>query len=456
MDKLQQRNCLEHGISERQGEAVHGHAITPHQRSSALPFGGKEDEDWRERNAGSPSLAGQDIRPVFDPAADRNGWGQAMRNPSGRRAPAQANPQSEELLRMLLDGACDCAIHVLDTAGHIVGWSKGAELLTGYHAEEVMAQHYGFLFRREDRAEGFPAWQLQRALVHGRTEEEGWLLGKDGVACRAHVVLTPVRSWDGAHVGFARVARDTKDQSRVRELEQSLQRIHEFLAMLGHELRTPLAPMRYALSILQRQSDASASAGSACQVIDRQVVYLGRMLDDLLEAGRMTSGRTAVRKERLAFERIVMHAVEAVRPIANERFQTIETDVADQLWVMGDEVGLIQVLQNLLSNAAKFTHEGGSIRVSAAVVDERLCVQVSDNGQGMDPETIDKLFVLFVQGRDASRVRHPGLGIGLALARAIVEMHGGTLTAVSPGAGQGSVFSFSIPSRCPRAALRSG
>src|SRR5690606_36457535 len=103
--------------------------------------------------------------------------------------------------------------------------------------------------------------------------------------------------------------------------------IHEFLAMLGHELRTPLAPMRYALSILQRQSDASASAGSACQVIDRQVVYLGRMLDDLLEAGRMTSGRTAVRKERLAFERIVMHAVVAVRPIANERFQTIETDV---------------------------------------------------------------------------------------------------------------------------------
>lgn len=109
-------------------------------------------------------------------------WARRSAIPPGRRMAAEANHQSEELLRLLLDGACDCAVHVLDTAGHIVGWSKGAELLTGYHAEEVMAQHHGFLFRREDRAEDFPGWQLHRALVHGRIEEEGRLLGKDGAA----------------------------------------------------------------------------------------------------------------------------------------------------------------------------------------------------------------------------------------------------------------------------------
>lgn len=363
-----------------------------------------------------------------------------------------ANP-SEELLRLLLDGARDCAIHVLDAAGCIVGWSKGAELLTGYRAEEVIARHYGLLFRQEDRAEGFPSWQLQRALVHGRIEEEGWLLRKDGSAFRAHYVLTPVHSCDGARIGFAKLARDMRDRSRLRELEQSLQRTHEFLAVLGHELRTPLAPMRYALSILERQGDRSASTRSACRVLDRQMAYLGRMLDDLLEAGRLTNGRTAVRKEWLPFGRVVMQALEAVWPLVHERSQAIETDVAERLWVHGDELGLIQVLQNLLSNAAKFTHEGGSIRVRAGVVDERLCVQVCDNGQGMDPETIDKLFGLFAQGRDAACARHPGLGIGLALARAIVELHGGTITAFSPGAGQGSVFSFDIPGACLRSVL---
>jgi PAS domain S-box-containing protein len=455
MDKLQQRKRLDNEISERQGDAVQVHTITSQERCPALSNGG-DDEDGRVRHAGSPWLASQDMAPVVEQAAELDGLGKAIRHPSGRRIAAEANHQSEELLRLLLDGACDCAVHVLDTAGHIVGWSKGAELLTGYHAEEVMAQHYGFLFRREDRAEGFPGWQLQRALVHGRIEEEGWLLGKDGAAFWAHFVLAPIHSGDGAHAGFAKVARDTRDQSRLRELEQSLQRTHEFLATLGHELRTPLAPMRYALFILQRQGDRSASAGSACRVLERQVAYLGRMLDDLLEVGRVSSGRTAIRPERLAFERVVRHAVEAVWPIINDRFQTIETDVADPLWVMGDEVGLIQVLQNLLSNAAKFTHEGGSIRVSAGVVDERLCVQVADNGQGMDPETIDKLFVLFAQGRDVAHVRHPGLGIGLALARAIVEMHGGTIAAFSPGAGQGSVFSFYIPLRCPQASMRGG
>lgn len=358
--------------------------------------------------------------------------------------PADAEAR-EALLQLLLDGARDYAIQVLDPSGCIVGWSKGAALLTGYQAEEVVVKHYRMLFRREDQIEGFPNWQLQRALVHGRIEEDGWLLRKDGSTFLAHFVLAPIRSRDGSHVGFVRMARDMGDQSRLQDLEQMLQRSSEFLAVLGHELRAPLAPMRYAVSVLEMQGPKGTSAKAACEVLDRQLSLLGRMLEDLLEAGRLTRGRAAIRTELIPFGRVVVHAVDAAWPLIKERSQAIKIDLAERLWVKGDEVGLIQVLQNLLSNAAKFTHEGGEIRVSAAVVDKCLCVQVSDNGQGMDCETIDKLFVLFEQGIKAPCTRHQGLGIGLAVARAIVEGHGGTIKASSAGVGKGSVFSFELP-----------
>lgn len=398
-----------------------------------LPRGEYEEQGWRVRKGGSLAAFGKATRNLFETPAN-----------------AEAHHRSEELLQLLLDSAHDCAIHVLDPAGCIVSWSKGAELLTGYHAEEVIAKHYGLLFRREDQAEGFPNWQLQRARVHGRMEEDGWLLRKDGSTCPAHFVLAPLHSSDGSPVGFARMARDTGDTSRLHELAQSLQRASEFLAVLGHELRAPLAPMRYAVSVLQMHGNKNTSSRSACQVLDRQVSLLGRMLEDLLEAGRLTSGRSAIRAEPIPFGRVVVHALDAAWPLINERSQTIEMDVAEQLWVKGDEVGLIQVLRNLLSNAAKFTHEGGALRVSAGVVDERLCVQVSDNGQGMDPETIDAMFELFAQGKKAACTRDQGLGIGLAVARAIVEGHGGTITAISAGPGKGSVFSVELPNASVR------
>ena len=411
----------------------------------ALSRSRHEEEGWRVRKDGSLFLASVVTTPIFSDTGELWGFGSVVRNVSEKRANEEAHRQSEERLRLLLDGARDYAIYMLDPGGHILSWSKGAELIKGYCAEDVLAKHYSMFFRREDQAEGLPSWQLQRALLHGRTEEEGWRLRKDGSTFWAHVVLTPIYSGDGAHVGFAKVTRDMSDRVRLRELAHSLQRMNEFLAVLGHELRNPLAPMTYAVQVLQTQGAANANASMACEILDRQVAHLSRMLDDLLEAGRLTSGRMTIRPSSIPFGRVVKYAVEAVWPMINARSQTIELDVPEHLWINGDEVRLIQVLQNLLLNAAKFTPEGGAIQVGAAVTDERLYVQVSDNGQGMDPATIDRLFVLFAQGKNAAHSPHAGLGIGLALARAIVEMHGGTIAATSAGAGKGSVFSFELP-----------
>lgn len=411
----------------------------------ALSQGRYEAEDWRLRQDGSLFLASVVTTPVFDDAGEHAGFGSVIRNVSDSRASAEAHFQNGERLRLLLDGARDYAIYMLDPDGHILSWSKGAELIKGYSAEEVLARHYRMFFRREDQAEGLPSWQLQRALLHGRTEEEGWRLRKDGSTFWAHIVLTPIHSGDGTHIGFAKVVRDMSDRVRLRELAHSLQRMNEFLAVLGHELRTPLAPMKYALHLLDRHKPADANARMACEVLERQLDHLTHLLDDLLEAGRLTSGRMAIRPQPIPFGRVVQSAVESVWPVVTARSQAVDLDLDDRLWVNGDELRLVQVLQNLLSNAAKFTPEGGSIRLSAAIEGERLRVLVADNGQGMDPATIDRLFQLFAQGKNAAHGDNRGLGIGLALARAIVEMHGGKITAASEGAGKGSVLTVELP-----------
>ncbi|KRB96872.1 hypothetical protein ASE11_15840 [Hydrogenophaga sp. Root209] len=346
----------------------------------------------------------------------------------------------------LLDAVRDYAIYMLDPQGHVQSWNRGAELIKGYSASEVIGKHYSMFFRQSDRAEGLPAWQLQRALLHGRTEEEGWRIRKNGSTFWANIVLTPIHTSEGVLTGFAKVTRDMSERHRLHELEDSLRRTNEFLAMLGHELRNPLAPMRNAVSLMQREPSLNPSLSLARDVLDRQLTHLNRLLGDLLDAGRLTSGKMHAKPERIIFNDIVTQAVEAVWPEMNARSQVLDVDMPEgHICLNADEIRLIQVLQNLLTNAAKFSPDGGAIRLKATVVNDWLRVEVSDNGVGMDPATIDRLFVLFAQGDDVKESRQGGLGIGLALARSIVEMHGGTISGSSAGVGRGSTFTVELP-----------
>ena len=181
------------------------------ERTMILPNGKYEEEGWRMREDGSLFFASELTRPMFDGTGKLAGCEKVIRNLSDSCTSNKALHHSDKFPLRLLGSARDCAVHMLDPSGCIVGWSIGAELLTGYHAEEVIAKHYQMLFRWEDRTEGFPSWQLQRARLHGCIEESGWLLRKDGSVVWANFVLTPIHSFDGSHVGFSKVARDRRE-----------------------------------------------------------------------------------------------------------------------------------------------------------------------------------------------------------------------------------------------------
>lgn len=409
----------------------------------AVASGKYEEEGWRVRKDGTRFWASVVITPLFDASGTLTGFGKVTRDLSERKALEESLRQSEERNRLLIDGVRDYAIYMLDPEGRVKSWNRGAQLIKGYSADEVIGQHYSMFFRKQDRVEGLPAWQLQRALLHGRTEEEGWRIRKDGSTFWAHIVLTPVYKDERTLVGFAKVTRDMTDRVRLHELEHSLQRMNEFLAMLGHELRNPLASMRNVTDVLLHALSRNSDLANAGRLLDRQLTHLTRLLDELLEAGRLTSGKITLRPSMVSFSAVLAHAIETVLPVVNERAQSLELAITGDIWVNADEVRLVQVLQNLLGNASKFSHEGGVIRVRAEVVEGELRVDVADNGRGMEPSTIDQLFIMFAQG--AGQAHPSGLGIGLALARSIIEMHGGQIRGASEGLGQGSVFTFHLP-----------
>ena len=354
--------------------------------------------------------------------------------------------EGTDRFRMLVEAVQDYAIYMLDTHGIVRSWNSGAQLIKGYQADEVLGKHFGMFFRAEDVAAGLPAKELADALAHGRTEEEGWRVRKDGTTFWANIVVTPIYGPEGDLRGFTKVTRDMTERRRLKELENSWQRMNEFIAMLAHELRNPLAPIRNAVSILQMEPAPSPTLRSCRDMIDRQLSHLTRLIDDLLDAGRLTSGKIRIRPQRVSFNAVAAQAAEACRPLMEARLHKFSLELpSEELWVHADATRLAQVIQNLLGNAAKFTPDRGSIALAAWLEGKRLKVEVRDNGEGFEPQAAQRLFELFTQGDGARPIREGGLGIGLSLARSLVEMHGGSMTARSEGVGKGSVFSFELP-----------
>jgi PAS domain S-box-containing protein len=231
-----------------------------------------------------------------------------------------------------------------------------------------------------------------------------------------------------------------------KELAEAGRRKDEFIAMLGHELRNPLAPLRGVIESLQRQKHNGDGLKHAYAMMDRQVSHLTRLVDDLLDVSRITRSNIELRKEPIDLARVVDHAVEMAAPIIESRRHELMVSLPRKpLRLEGDMTRLTQVFFNLLNNAAKYTEPGGRIWLNAEREDKEAVVRVRDNGSGVPPELLPKIFDLFAQGKHALGRSQGGLGLGLTLVRRLVEMHAGSVAASSAGAGKGSEFIVRLP-----------
>jgi signal transduction histidine kinase/ActR/RegA family two-component response regulator len=239
---------------------------------------------------------------------------------------------------------------------------------------------------------------------------------------------------------------ESRVEARTRELNTALKARDEFLAMLGHELRNPLAPIRNATEIIRALTPPNSPLSSSTAILDRQVHHITRLVDDLLDVGRITQGQIQLQFKPISLADAIEQAVEITRPFIDTRHQLLTVTLpARSIKVHADAIRLSQVFGNLLHNAAKYTPDGGQIAIQARVHGDIVTVDVSDSGAGIPADMLTSIFVLFIQLPRSLARSDGGLGIGLTLVQRIVQMHGGSVTAKSGGVGLGSQFEVQLP-----------
>jgi PAS domain S-box-containing protein len=411
----------------------------------AVRDGRLEDEGWRLRKDGSRFWANVTITPIYDAAGALTGFAKVTRDLTERREHEQQLRASEERIRLLVENVRDYAIFMLDDQGIVRSWNSGARAINGYESHEILGKPLAIFYTPEDQLAGKPQAELEAATLFGRVENEGWRVRKDGSVFWVNAIVTAVRAPDGKLIGFAKVTRDMSERKRLEELERSSRRMNEFLAMLAHELRNPLAPIRNAVTVMQLEELPSPALRNCRDIIDRQLAHVTRLVDDLLDVGRLSTGKVKLRLETVRVAEVVSRSIEAVRPLYDARRHALSVRVPEEpIYVNGDATRLAQILQNILINAAKYTPDGGRVSLSVESGSGLVWVAVEDNGRGLAEDDLESIFELFRQGPNDAPT-DSGLGIGLTLARSLAEMHGGTLDARSPGPGRGSTFTFRMP-----------
>jgi PAS domain S-box-containing protein len=368
-----------------------------------------------------------------------------------------ANKASPEELAgrfgLLAAGAREYALYLVDLDGRLLCWNLGAERLFGYQANEVAGKHFSRFFLAEDIRTGQPEYELKAALEEGQSHSVRWQVRKDGSQFWCQATTTALLDEKKQVRSFARVMHDlTESEKQLAEkhradaLSEANRSKEEFMALLAHELRNPLSPILHALNILRRMKTDDPIIAQAGNIIGRQVGQMVRLVDDLLDISRITKGKLQLRKELVDVRVGVNRAAESVRPLLDARKHEFSLLLpTEPIWMEADPARLEQITVNLLNNAAKYTDPGGLIVVGLSREGDEAVLTVKDNGVGIDPAMLPRVFDLFTQVEGSVSRSHGGLGIGLALVSALVEMHGGRVQACSAGVDKGSEFTVKLP-----------
>ena len=416
-----------------------------HELAAATREGRFEDEGWRLRKDGTRYWANVVITALRDEDGRLLGFSKITRDITERRRHEEDLRHSEERFRLLIEGVVDYAIYMLAPDGVVTSWNVGAERIHGYRREEIIGRHYSNFFPAEDVQSGAPWEELADARRDGRVEVEGWRVRRDGTRFWARAVLTGLYDPQGGLRGFAKVTQDLTQRRQIQELEATSRKINEFIAMLAHEIRNPLAPLQSALAVMRDAPDDAATRTRMREVIERQARRLGRIADDMADISRVTRGALSIERRPVRVDEVLRASVEVASPLLQARRHALELRAPGGLLVDGDAERLVQVFGNLLNNAAKYTDPGGRISVHAQGEDGMVCVSVRDNGRGFEPAERESIFRMFIQGRGPLERVGGGMGVGLALARSVVQLHGGTIEAKSEGAGRGAEFVVRLP-----------
>ncbi len=364
---------------------------------------------------------------------------------SGIRAAERALKESEARFRVIAN-AMPQAVWSTRPDGFHDYYNDQWYSFTGMPYGSTDGDGWNDLFHPDDQPNAWDKWrhslrtgepyEIEYRLRH-HSGHYRWVLGR----------ALPVRAEDGSIVRWMGTCTDIHEQKLTQQaLQENDRRKDEFLAMLAHELRNPLAPIATAASLLAMAAQDPARVRQVGAVISRQTAHMTGLIDDLMDVSRVTRGLVTLQQEDLQLAQVIDDAVEQVRPLVEARAHRLELrSAAAGVSVRGDRKRLVQVLANILGNAARYTPAGGHIVLSAGIEDGRALLAVRDNGIGMAPELVASAFELFHQGKRSSDRSQGGLGIGLALVRSLVELHGGKVHAASQGEGRGSTFTVSLP-----------
>jgi PAS domain S-box-containing protein len=392
-----------------------------------------------------------------------------MNNDAERRG-EDSKWKGEELFRLMVESVSDYSIFAIDPEGLILCWNKGAEQIFGYRKEEIVGGSFAVLYTPEDRRQGAPERELENARSKGRVRDDRWRMRKDGSRLWVSGSVNSLKDEAGNLIGYVKVARDATRRKQAeealkqaeKERKEALERERiarsesedasrskdEFIALVSHELRGPLNAILGWTRILRQGRPDEELYQRATEIIERSARMQSQLIEDLMDTARIVRGKMRLEVQPVNLVTVIEKAMDVVRPAADARGITLDSRLDQEAGqITGDPDRLQQVAWNLLSNAVKFTNEGGRVEITLGRVDPYIQIIVRDTGRGINQEFMPNLFERYHQAEASDSRRRGGLGLGLALVRQLVEMHGGSVAAESEGEDKGATFIVKLPVR---------